>query len=89
MIQPKARVTRVTTHISEARLAYARTVVSLIDPCFIGKTIKMNTMKVLSHRFPMAWGAAALALLPFDVQAQAWPAKPIPLVVAYTPGGDT
>ncbi len=42
-------------------------------------------MTLPSRRHVM--GAAALALLPALSTAQAWPAKPIRLVVAYPPGG--
>ena len=48
----------------------------------------MNTMKI-QLSFSIALGATLLALAPAGAHAQAWPAKPVTIVVAYPAGGDT
>ena len=50
-------------------------------------TNSVNTLKRTT--LTLAIGALALAALPAAVNAQAWPAKQITIVVSYPPGGDT
>ena len=49
----------------------------------------MNTMKNSKLHFSLVLGAGVLALASAGAYAQAWPAKPITIVVAYPAGGDT
>lgn len=47
----------------------------------------MESTPPITRRALCAWGAAALALGPPAVHAQAYPSKPVKVIVTYTPGG--